>query len=207
MLIAGVDEVGRGPLAGPVVAAVAVFEEGYINPEIGDSKKLSPKKRENLIEIIKHDAVSWAIVAVGHNRITKLNIREASRLAMALALKRVKADRVLVDGNVPIETNLPQETIVGGDNLRVEIGAASILAKVWRDNLMVVLDNKYPGYGLGKHAGYPTKTHREAIITLGPCKIHRQAFRGVKEYLKGGIKGAEEQLPFEGAFPFASGYR
>ncbi|MDZ4786211.1 MAG: ribonuclease HII [bacterium] len=183
MLIAGVDEVGRGPLAGPVVAAAAVFKEGYINPEIKDSKKLSQKKRELLVEVIKRDAVAWSIVSVGHTRILKLNIREASRLAMALAVRRVKADLVLVDGNVEIETRLPQRTIIGGDNLHVEISAASILAKVWRDHLMLVLDKKYPGYGFSAHAGYPTKFHREAVQRLGPCKVHREAFRGVKEFI------------------------
>ena len=183
MLVAGVDEVGRGPLAGPVVAAACVFEQGYKNTEIQDSKKLSKKKRENLVGAIKQDAISWSIVAVGPRRIEQINIREASRLAMSFALKRVNADRALIDGNVPIETDLPQETIVGGDRLRVEISAASILAKVWRDDLMVVLGEKYPGYGVEKHAGYPTKAHRTAICTLGPCKMHRKTFRGVKEHL------------------------
>jgi ribonuclease HII len=184
MLVAGVDEVGRGPLAGPVVAAAVVFNEGYINPEIQDSKKLSAKKRDNLIEVIKRDAVSWAIVAVGHHRIEQYNILWASILAMSLAVKRVKCDRVLVDGNVKIHTNLPQLTVVGGDALCVEISAASILAKVWRDNLMITLDQRYPGYSLGKHAGYPTPNHKAAIAALGPSPIHRRSFAGVKEYIK-----------------------
>lgn len=183
LLIAGVDEVGRGPLAGPVVAAAVVFEEGYQNPAIKDSKKLSAKKREYLSEIIKNEARYWSIVAVGHHRIYNLNIREASRLAMSLAVRRIVADLVLVDGNVPIETNLPQQTIIGGDNLKVEIGAASILAKVWRDKVMAVLDQKYPGYDFTRHAGYPTKSHRQAVIDLGPCRIHREGFKGVKEYI------------------------
>ncbi|MDZ4787096.1 MAG: ribonuclease HII [bacterium] len=184
MLIAGVDEVGRGPLAGPVVAAVAVFEKGYINSEIKDSKKLSAKQRELLVEVIKRDAIAWSIVAVGHTRILKLNIREASRLAMALAVRRIDADLILVDGNVEIETHLPQRTVIGGDDLHVEISAASILAKVWRDNLMQVLDKKYPGYGFSKHVGYATKLHRRAVRKLGPCKIHREAFSCVKEFVK-----------------------
>ncbi len=183
MRIAGVDEVGRGPLAGPVVAAVAVFAEGYVNPEIKDSKKLSAKKREELCKVIRRDALQWAIVAVGHKRIEAINIREASLLAMRLALERVDADCVLVDGNVPIKTDLPQQTIVHGDALRVEISAASILAKVWRDALMRTLDAKYPGYGLQGHAGYPTEAHRNAIAKLGPSPIHRRSFRGVKEFL------------------------
>lgn len=183
-LIAGVDEVGRGPLAGPVVAAVAVFESGYSNSEIKDSKQLSAHKREQLIGTIKRDAVSWAIVAVGHHRIHAINIREASRLAMSLALRRVRADMVLVDGNVEIEASIPQRTVVKGDQLHVEISAASILAKVWRDRLMKTLDVKYPGYGLGKHAGYPTEAHRKAVASLGPSPIHRISFSGVREYLQ-----------------------
>jgi ribonuclease HII len=182
--ICGVDEVGRGPLAGPVVAAAVVFPENYINQDFKDSKQLSAKKREQLIETIKREALSWSIVAVGHHRIHQLNIREASRLAMSLAVARVKADLILVDGNVPIYTNLPQKTVIGGDAKHVEISAASILAKVYRDQLMVILDRKYPGYGLATHAGYPTAAHRKAIAEIGPSRIHRVTFRGVKEYVK-----------------------
>ena len=183
MRVAGVDEVGRGPLAGPVVAAAVVFNQGYSNPEIKDSKKLSAKKRESLVERIKSDALDWSIVSVGHHRIEVLNIREASRLAMRLAVERVSADYVLVDGNTAIETNLPQKTVVKGDSLHVEIAAASILAKVWRDDLMAVLDKRYPGYELCKHAGYPTKLHKSQIAKIGPSPIHRKTFRGVREYL------------------------
>lgn len=183
MLIAGVDEVGRGPLAGPVVAAVTVFNEGYINPEIKDSKKLSAKKREELVGVIKRDCVQWSIVAVGHHRIHELNIREASRVAMSLAVKRIKADLVLVDGNVPIYTRYDQRTVIKGDALHVEISAASIIAKTYRDWLMEVLDKKYPGFGLAGHAGYPTESHRAAIAALGPSPIHRVDFRGVKEFV------------------------
>jgi ribonuclease HII len=183
MRIAGVDEVGRGPLAGPVVAAAAVFKTGYSNPEIKDSKQLSAKKRDYLYEVIRREALDWAIVAVGHRRIAALNIREASRLAMSLALKRVQADYVLVDGNMPIDTDLPQRTVVKGDALHVEISAASILAKVWRDRLMCVLDRRFPGYGFARHAGYPTLQHRLAISRLGPSLVHRLEFSGVKEYV------------------------
>jgi len=182
MLIAGVDEVGRGPLAGPVVAAVAVFRKGYFNPDIRDSKQLSAQRREELIEVIKADAKQWAIVAVGHRRIETLNIREASSLAMSLAVSRVKADLILVDGNVPISSTICQRTVVRGDALHVEISAASILAKVFRDALMVVLDKKYPGYEFSQHAGYATEVHRKAIAALGPCPVHRRTFQGVKEY-------------------------
>ncbi len=182
-MIAGVDEVGRGPLAGPVVAAAVVFPDGYSNPEIKDSKQLSTKKREQLVSVIHRDALDWAIVAVGHHRIEALNIREATRLAMSLALKRVSCEAVLVDGNMPITTSLRQKTVVGGDTLHVQISAASILAKVWRDGLMKELDRKYPGYEFSIHAGYGTEKHRAAIITRGPCPIHRRSFRGVREFL------------------------
>lgn len=180
--VAGVDEVGRGPLAGPVVAAAVVFAEGYANEEIRDSKKLSAQERERLVGVIEADALSWAVVSVGHRRIDRLNILQASRLAMSLALRRIVADSVLVDGNVPIETNLPQTTVVGGDALHVQISAASIVAKVFRDRLMGILDVRYPGYDLGKHAGYATEIHRTAIRKLGPSPVHRVSFRGVSEF-------------------------
>ena len=183
MKICGVDEVGRGPLAGPVVAAAVVFEEGYSNPELKDSKKLTAKKRESLVETIKEDSLDIAVIAVGHQRIDQLNIREATKLAMSLAVKRIKADTVLIDGNMEIDTELPQETVIKGDSLHVEIAAASIIAKVYRDNLMKTLDHKYPGYDLSKHAGYPTKAHKAAIVEIGPSPIHRKTFRGVKENL------------------------
>ncbi len=179
--ICGVDEVGRGPLAGPVVAAAAVFPEGYRNPNIRDSKQLSAKKRDYLIEVIRAEALAWKIIAVGHTRIDRLNILQATRLAMKLAVERLplRPDLVLVDGNVPIDIPHPQRTVVKGDSLHVEISAASILAKVWRDHLMEVLDTKYPGYGLAGHAGYPTASHRAALLALGPSRIHRRSFRGV----------------------------
>lgn len=186
-LIAGVDEVGRGPLAGPVCAAAVVFREGYLNPRIKDSKKLSGREREALVEVITRDAVAWAVVSVGHKRIQRLNIRNASKLAMSLAVKRIRADLVLVDGNMAIDSPYPQRTVVKGDALHVEISAASILAKVWRDRLMVVLDNKFPGYGLAEHAGYPTPRHRAAIRRLGASPIHRATFAGVKEFLRAGV--------------------
>ena len=188
--IAGVDEVGRGPLAGPVVAAAVVFKRGYRNPDIQDSKKLTAKKREQLAAVIKEDAVDWAIVSVGHRRIEALNIREASRVAMALAVSRVQADFVRVDGNMEIDTPLPQKTVVGGDALHVEISAASILAKVWRDSLMPTFDSRYPGYFFHEHAGYATEKHRTIIATIGPCPIHRRTFNGVCEYLPEAFKVA-----------------
>ena len=159
MLICGVDEAGRGPLAGPVVAAAAVFEEGFSHPEIQDSKALTAKQRSRLFDYVTQNASSWAIIAVGPRRIEELNILQATKLAMRLAVERITADLVLVDGNQPIVCSLPQRTVIGGDRLHVQISAASILAKVWRDRLMETLGKKYPGYGLEKHAGYPTPAH------------------------------------------------
>lgn len=186
-LVAGVDEAGRGPLAGPVVAAAVVFPANFFNPKIKDSKQLSAKNREELIELIKGSALAYSIIAVGHKRIDKLNIREATKLAMSAAVARaaarVRADLVLIDGNMLINTKLPQEAIVKGDSKVTHIAAASILAKTYRDALMKTLNTKYPGYGLEKHAGYPTKAHRIAIQSLGPSPIHRSTFRGVREFL------------------------
>lgn len=183
MLIAGVDEVGRGPLAGPVVAAAVILPTNYKNPEIKDSKKLSAKKRDNLVMEIKESALAWSLVAVGHHRIASLNIRSAARLAMSLAARKVNADMYLVDGNMEIDINSPQKTVIGGDGIHIQISAASIIAKVWRDHLMKVLSVQYPGYGFEQHAGYPTKKHREAIKELGPSRVHRRTFRGVAEYI------------------------
>lgn len=182
MLVAGVDEAGRGPLAGPVVAAAVVFPTKYINPEIKDSKQLSSKIREKLFNTIKKDALYWSIVAVGHRRIEKLNILQASRFAMKLAVSKICCDFVLVDGNIPIDVCIPQTTVIGGDAIHVQISAASILAKVWRDHLMTMLDKKYPGYELGKHAGYGTKLHKACIEKLGPSPVHRRTFSGVCEF-------------------------
>lgn len=179
MLICGVDEAGRGPLAGPVVAAAAVFEDGFQNSAIKDSKLMSAKQRAALFEYIQKTARAWSIVAVGPRRIEELNILQATRLAMKLAVERVEADLVLVDGNQPISCRFSQRTVVGGDRLHVQISAASILAKVWRDRLMGVLGERYPGYGFEKHAGYPTPSHKKAIIELGPCRVHRKTFAGV----------------------------
>jgi ribonuclease HII len=179
MRICGVDEAGRGPLAGPVVAAAVVFDESFEDARIRDSKALSTKQREKLFDYIKECALSWAIIAVGPRRIDQINILQATKLAMKLAVERVSADLVLVDGNQSIVSSIPQRTVVGGDRLHVQISAASILAKVWRDRLMQTLGARYPGYGLEKHAGYPTAAHKAALVALGPSKIHRKTFAGV----------------------------
>ena len=179
MRICGVDEAGRGPLAGPVVAAAVVFEEGFNDPRIKDSKTLSAQQRERLFDYIKESALAWSIIAVGPRRIEHLNILQATKLAMKLAVERIEADLVLVDGNQPILCAFPQRTVVGGDRLHIEISAASILAKVWRDRLMERLSVRYPGYGFERHSGYPTPAHKAAILELGASKVHRRTFAGV----------------------------
>jgi ribonuclease HII len=161
------------------VAAAVVFDESFQDPRIRDSKTLSAKQREKLFDYIKESALSWSIIAVGPRRIDQINILQATKLAMKLAVERVSADLVLVDGNQPIICAIPQRTVIGGDRLHVQISAASILAKVWRDRLMQALAKRYPGYGLEKHAGYPTAAHRAALLELGPSRIHRRTFAGV----------------------------
>ena len=179
MLICGVDEAGRGPLAGPVVAAAVVYHDDYINPAIKDSKLMRPQQREALYEHIRATALSWSIIAVGPRRIEQINILQATRLAMRLAVERIQADLVLIDGNQPIVCQLPHRTVIGGDRLHVLISAASILAKVWRDRLMVDLGQRYPGYGFEKHKGYGTKEHYKALKNKGISEIHRKSFLGV----------------------------
>ncbi len=187
-IVAGIDEAGRGPLAGPVVAATVILPARFYCSEITDSKKLSAKKREELDILIREHALAFSVVAVGAKRIDRLNIREATKVAMSLSLQRVsrqlKPDLVLIDGNMEIYTSLQQKTVIGGDALHQEISAASILAKVWRDRLMHKLDSLYPGYGFSQHAGYPTKLHKKLISELGPSRVHRRFFSGVAEFYR-----------------------
>jgi ribonuclease HII len=193
LLVAGVDEAGRGPLAGPVSAAAVVLPPDYVNPNIVDSKKLSPAKREKVFEEIVRIAFGYAVVFVGPKQIDRLNIREATRYAMACAAKElVMAFRrrswhgsvhFLVDGNVPMATNLSQETIIKGDEKVQAISAASIIAKVSRDREMILSEEHFPGYGFAVHKGYPTAYHKQKIRELGPSVIHRVTFAGVKEFV------------------------
>lgn len=195
--VAGIDEAGRGPLAGPVTAACVVLPSGYSNSEFRDSKKLSSPVRDRLyLEIIKV-SLAYAVVSIGPRRIEELNIREATRLAMALAAEKVRNSleissktkskkfslQLLVDGDTSIDTNLSQKTIIKGDEKILAISAASILAKVSRDRLMEQLDTYYPQYGFAKHKGYPTKAHLQQIAEHGPARPHRSTFAGVREYL------------------------
>lgn len=181
--IAGTDEVGRGPLAGPVVAAAVILPEDADLPEIKDSKKLSEKQREHLDVLIKEQAVAWAIAEVDQTTIDEINILEASRLAMqkAVAMLEQPADFVLVDGLPNPRITLPSQAIVKGDNRSISIAAASIIAKVYRDHLMDEYDVKYPGYGFAGNKGYPTEEHMQAVRTIGPCAIHRMTFRPLNE--------------------------
>lgn len=182
-IVAGLDEAGRGPLAGPVVAAGVILPKDYNNPDIRDSKQLNSKKRTQLSTTIKDVALAYAIVGVGPRRIEKINIYEATRLAMLLVVRRLgrllQPTLIRIDGPIRLDTTIPQEAIIRGDQLHIEIAAASILAKVWRDELMQRLGAKYPGYGFEQHSGYPTNAHRGALLALGACAAHRVTFKGV----------------------------
>lgn len=178
-LIAGIDEAGRGPLAGPVVCACVIMpmESDKIIDGINDSKKLSAKKREELYEKIVATAISYSIIEIDEKTIDKINILQATKLGMKKAVESlgVTPDIVLIDA-VKIDTKLPQENIIHGDALSYNVASASILAKVHRDRLMEKLDKKYPEYGFAKHKGYGTKAHIEALKKYGKCKIHRETF-------------------------------
>ena len=176
--ICGVDEAGRGPLAGPVVAAACILPIGCEIEGLNDSKQLSEKKRELLFEEIKSKAIAYSIASATNEEIDTLNILNATMLAMARAIEGLtkKADFALVDGNCIRNFPVPAITIVKGDAKCPSIAAASILAKVTRDRYCVEMDAMYPEYNFRKHKGYPTKEHRERVIELGPCPLHRRTF-------------------------------
>ncbi|MFH1028171.1 MAG: ribonuclease HII [Pseudomonadota bacterium] len=184
--IAGVDEVGRGPLAGPVMATAVILPPGLHIPGIDDSKKLSPFKREILFDVITAKALAIGTGSVEPEIIDSINILQATRLAMLTAVRQLSPlpDFLLIDGITPINTSIPQKTVKKGDSLSLSIAAASIIAKVTRDRLMVEMDQRYPGYGFAGHKGYGSALHLEAIRQLGPCPIHRLTFGGVKEHVK-----------------------
>ena len=177
-IICGVDEAGRGPLAGPVCAAAVILPKGLEIPGLTDSKKLTDKKRRELFPIIKEQAVAYGIGLASHEEIDEINILQATYLAMerALAQLDVKPDIALIDGNRAKDFGLPVRTVVKGDSLSMNIAAASILAKVTRDDLMLELAEKYPQYGFEVHKGYGTKAHYEALRTHGASAIHRMTF-------------------------------
>ena len=184
-LIAGVDEVGRGPLAGPVVAAAVILDSDSPIHGLADSKKLSEKARQTLTEIIKREALAWSIGCASVAEIDSINILQASFLAMQRAVLQLQLEpqHVLVDGNQCPKFNCSADAIIKGDEQIAAIQAASIIAKVTRDNMMVTLDSQYPGYGFAAHKGYPTKQHRQALQELGVTKIHRRSYRPVKKAL------------------------
>lgn len=180
-LVCGVDEAGRGPLAGPVCAAAVILPQGLEIEGLNDSKKLSEKRREALYDVIKEKAVAYSIAFASVEEIEEHNILQATFMAMTRAVEglNIKADFALIDGNkIPPQLQIPAEYIIGGDAISASIAAASVLAKVTRDRLMVEMEDIYPGYDFKKHKGYGTKVHREALQELGPCPIHRLSFLG-----------------------------
>jgi len=192
LLVAGVDEAGRGPLAGPVVAAAVILPEGFALDGLTDSKKVSAPKREKIYAILTATAeIFWAVAEAGVEEIDRLNILRATHLAMARAVERLprRPDHALVDG-LPVR-GLPvaHTALVGGDGLSLSIAAASVIAKVTRDRIMTLLHEEYPRYGFARHKGYGVKEHLEALRNHGPCPAHRRTFQPV----------AQTQLPFEAA--------
>ena len=183
--VGGIDEAGRGPLAGPVIAAVVVLAPGQAITGVRDSKQLTARRRCELVARITNEALAWSIGAADVTEIDELNILHATMLAMRRAVENlsVSPERLRVDGNRA--PDLPgyrgvTETLVGGDRICAAISAASILAKVRRDEIMFELDEEYPGYGFARHKGYPTRAHREALARLGPCPVHRCSFAPVR---------------------------
>ncbi len=177
---AGLDEAGRGCLAGPVVAAAVILPKDFNHPLLTDSKKLTARQRETLIDVIKNQAIAYAIAEVDHAKIDEINIYKASVLAMHKAVEKlaIRPDHLLVDGNRFIEYPfIPHTCIVKGDSKFFSIAAASILAKTYRDHWMKEAAEQFPGYGWERNAGYPTIEHRKAVLRMGPTPIHRKTFR------------------------------
>lgn len=185
--IGGVDEVGRGPLIGPVVTACCVLPPGFKLEGLTDSKKLSEKKRDLFYDYIKEHAIAYGIGIIGPEKIDEVNIYEATKLAMISAIKQVQEqiplEHVLIDA-MPLVLDIPSTSIIKGDAKSISIAAASVLAKVTRDKMMYELDEKYPQYGYGKHKGYPTKQHVEAIHKYGLIEGYRKSYGPVKEVLQ-----------------------
>jgi ribonuclease HII len=183
--VAGVDEAGRGPLAGPVVAAAVVLDAAIDVACIDDSKKLTPKKRDRLYDTLQEKAAAVGVGIASPAEIDAINILQASLLAMQRAVEdmKIEPDYLLIDGIFKISSPLPQAPLTKGDSRSASIAAASIIAKVTRDRLMQTYHESYPQYGFAKHKGYPTKAHKAAIHQYGCCPIHRRTFKGVKEYL------------------------
>ena len=186
-IIAGIDEAGRGPLAGPVVSAAVILPYDFACIGINDSKKLSEKKRNALFPIIMEQAIAVSTGISSHREIDKINILQASLLSMKRAVENfsnppdvLAPDFLLIDGNFTLDMDIEQSAIVKGDSRSISIAAASIIAKVTRDAIMKQLHELYPQYNFIQHKGYPTKAHKEAILKYGPCPVHRRTFKGVK---------------------------
>lgn len=180
---AGIDEAGRGPLAGPVVAAAVILPESFTLEGLTDSKRISEAKRESLFPEIRKQARAVGVGVAHAEEIDRINILQATLQAMQRAIARlpVEADYLLIDGITPLPVSTTQKTLKKGDSRSLSVAAASVIAKVVRDRLMVHYDTKYPGYGLAGHKGYGTKEHLAALDRLGPCPIHRKTFGGVRE--------------------------
>jgi ribonuclease HII len=183
--IAGVDEAGRGPLAGPVVAAAVILPDGLLLPGVNDSKQLTAEVREELFDIISREALAVGVGIGDHLLVDRINILQATLSAMRDAILSLdpQPDFLLIDGISTIPMNIQQRTIKKGDSLSLSIAAASIIAKVTRDRMMTEYDALYPGYGFANHKGYGAASHLAAIASLGPSPIHRKSFRGVKEHV------------------------
>ena len=177
-LVCGVDEAGRGPLAGPVCAAAVILPAGIEIPGLNDSKKLTDKKRRELFPIIQEKAIAYGIAFADEKEIDEINILQATFLAMERAVSQlsVRPEHILIDGNRNKDFGVPSSTVVHGDSLSASIAAASVLAKVTRDNVMLEMAERYPGYDFEIHKGYGTKAHYEALQKNGPCEIHRMTF-------------------------------
>ena len=184
-IVAGIDEAGRGPLAGPVVSAAVILPDGADLPGIDDSKKLTPAKRNRLYDRLYTVASAIGIGVVDTVEIDRINILQATLRSMAMAVANLqpRPDHLLIDGIFTIASELPQQAIKKGDSLSISIAAASIVAKVTRDRIMIQVDTLFPEFGFCRHKGYPTQTHRAAIMRHGCSPIHRRTFKGVREYL------------------------
>ena len=189
-MIAGIDEAGRGPLAGPVVSAAVILPQDFFCEGINDSKKLSEKKRDSLFPRIMDKAIAVSTGIASHHEIDDINILRASLLSMKRAVENLSSlpgspvpDFLLIDGKFTLDMDIRQSAIIQGDSKSISIAAASIIAKVTRDAIMKELHEIYPAYDFAHHKGYPTKAHKDAILKHGPCPVHRLTFRGVKEVL------------------------
>jgi ribonuclease HII len=183
--VAGVDEAGRGPLAGPVIAGAVILPKDCDYQQFKDSKKLTPKRREKLYQVLRDMQIPIGVGIAGPEEIDMINILQASLLAMKRAIDALylAPDYILVDGKFPVPVMIPQEPLIKGEDKSASIAAASIIAKVTRDNMMCEMHKQFPQYNFSKHKGYPTKEHKQLIVEHGPSIVHRKSFKGVRELL------------------------